>query len=264
MNRTFAITAGAFVAGITFTSPVEAAVLNGGFENDLNDWQTIGEVEVVTSEFGSGTVEGDAQVLLSTAFNEVLDFGENGEEIIGGEAVPASRLSEFLGSLPSLVTGQPIEGSAIKTTFTPEIGDRLNFSWNFLTDEAVRVPGYLFNDYAFAILQSELGTETFLLSDTTSNLFSPPSQSETAFYSETGFESFSVPIQTGITYTLALGVVDIGPSGQGNRGQLISGLLVDNVQVVPETTPILGILFFGALGTALKLKRSQKKTELLS
>lgn len=251
-------TAAAFLAGLVPTT-AKAAILNGGFEDGFTAWDTIGDYRV-DSTFGSGPVEGTSQVLLTTSSNEFPS----------GEAAPVSfipgvnslegflGLSTFLGdkSLDSLATAQPIEGSAIKQTFTASAGQKLSFSWNFLTDESVEqvarndftYPN--FNDFAFVTIQSDSSKELKSLADTTSKF----GDFSTLFFNETGFRTFSYTIPTTGNYTLGIGVVDVGERTR------ISGLLVDQAVVVPETTPIMSLLFLGSLGAFSLIKRSQRRS----
>lgn len=261
----------AVLAGLVFPATAEAAILNGGFEDDLTGWEAIGDYKVETSTFGSGTVEGTSQVFLSTASNEVIDIDNNGNEIVGGDAAPVTfisgldslnlegflNLSTFLGdeSLANLATAEPIEGSAIKQTFTAAAGETLSFSWNFLTNEstgqaAVNDFTYPdFNDFVFATIQSASESKVFSIADTISNF----SNSSTSFDNETGFNTFSYTIPTTGSYTLGIGVVDVGEPTR------VSGLLVDKVEAVPETSSTtisaLGMLLLGAWWRVSVLRR---------
>lgn len=250
----------AVLAGLAFPTATEAAILNGGFESGFTGWNTIGDYRVETSTFGSSPVEGTSQAFLSTA---------SGNEFPSGNAVPVSfisglpsleaflGLSTFLGdnSLDSLATAETIEGSAIQQSFTALAGQTLSFSWNFLTDESVEQAALDdftypdFNDFAFATIQSESVSEVLRLADTRSTF----SDSSTPFFNETGFRTFSYTIPTTGNYTLGIGVVDVGERTR------ISGLLVDRAAVVPETTPIVGLLFLGSLGIVSVIRRSQKR-----
>ena len=259
----------AVLAGLALPTAAEAATINGGFEDGFTGWETIGDYRVETSAFGSGPVEGNSQAFLSTAYNEVVDINQPAQ----GNAVPATfvsgyeSLEGFLGvstffgdrSLDSVATAEPIEGSAIKQTFTASAGDTLSFSWNFLTDESVGQAAINdstypdFNDFAFATIQSGSGSEIFSLADTISTSFR---NSSTPFFEETGSRNFSYTIPTTGTYTLGIGVVDVGEPTR------ISGLLVDNVQAVPEADSTLGtltVVFLGACWRISALKRKQKK-----
>jgi hypothetical protein len=274
MKSTIGFTTLAIIASLAFSDIAKAATLNGGFEEGFTGWETIGNYQIETSSFGSGPVQGSSQAFLSTAFNEVVGLDAKGNEVTGGNAVPISfisgypNLEEFLGistffgdtSLSDVATAEPIEGSAIRQTFTAVAGQTLSFSWNFLTNESVgqaAVDDFTypdFNDFAFALLQSGSSSQLISLADTISNF----SNSSTVFDNETGFQSFSYTIPTTGTYNLAIGVVDVGEPTR------ISGLLVDNAQVVPEGSSVLGIVCFGVGGTGLMLKRRKKKTRLIS
>jgi hypothetical protein len=253
------------LASLVAPIAAEAAIVNGSFENGFENWETIGDFSVETSDFGTKPGEGNFQAFLSTAFDEVIDIDENGKEIRGGNAAPVAfisgvaenslegflGISEFFGE-DDLAEG--VEGSAIKQTFSAKGGDTLSFSWNFLTDEYV---GYEsepeFNDFAFATLSNGSENLFFRLTDTSSE-FLPGS--ETVFFEETGYKTFSYKIPTSGEYTLGLGVVDVGDE------TIISGLLVDNVQTakaIPEASSTIGLLFFGTVGVVSVLKRSQRR-----
>jgi hypothetical protein len=201
-----------------------AAILNGGFETgDFTNWETIGQTFIETAEYGSGSTEGTQQALLDT-------FSEQSVDIV--------QLADFLnievGSLSAL--GEVYEGSAIKTSFTVEAGDVLSFG--------VQAP--LFNDFAFVSLSPTVERK---LADTFST-FPTPLQDRTVFYDQTGFQAYSYTFQAAGTYTLGIGVADVGD------GAVDSGLLVDNVLLsssstptpVPEPASVLGVLAFGAFG----------------
>lgn len=269
-------TAVAVLASLTIPTAAKAAILNGGFEDGLTGWEAIGDYRVETSVFGTEPVEGSSQAFLSTAFNEVVGLDERGTEILGGNAVPTTFISgfaeaeslegffgtsAFLGdeSFDRLATATPIEGSALKQTFTAAAGETISFSWNLLTNESsdrAAVNDYTypdFNDFAFASIQSDSGSQWFSLADTIAG-FNP---SSTSFDSETGFRTFSYTIPAAGNYSLGIGVVDVGDPTR------ISALLVDNVEAVPEansTVGTLGLLFLGAGWIVTAQKRKQQKS----
>lgn len=209
-----------------------ASIVNGGFETgDFGGWETLGDTSIETSAFGSGPKEGDFQALLRTS--SINDF----------------ELEDFLGlpsgSLDALGNGNATEGSAIKQTFTAKAGQVVKFHWNFLTDELDFDDDPLsFNDFAFVSLTSlnELG-------DTSLSFMN----SLTPFSDETGFEEFSYVIPTTGTYSLGIGVTDVG-----NR-IFESGLLVDKVAVTPEPASVLGLLAVSVLGAGSAFKRKQQR-----
>lgn len=280
MKNAVGFTAVAVFAGLALPTVAEAAIINGGFEDGLTGWEGIGDSRAETSNFGSKPVEGTAQAFLSTAFNEVVDVNENGKEVVGGNAACVSfisnicensleqffNVSTFQGDsfLDSIATAEPIEGSAIKQTFTAQAGQTLSFSWNFLTNESVEQAALNdstypdFNDSAFVSIQSASGSEFLSLADTTSNF---SNSSTSSFDNDTGFSTFSYTIPTTGNYTLGIGIVDVGEPTR------ISGLLVDNIVVVPEgdsTLGTLGMLFLGAWWTVAERKRKQKKSNFVS
>jgi hypothetical protein len=260
MKRVFS-TAIAVVAGLALPTTAQAAIINGGFENGFDSWQRLGDYRLETSAFGSGTVEGNVQAFLSTAFKEVVGVDGNGKEIQGGNAAPATyitgiaenSLEGFLGTSQFFgdnFLAEAIEGSAIKQTFTARAGQTLSFAWNFLTDESVGSSANSeFNDFAFATLNNNSENSFFRLADTTTNFSA--NGSKTTLFEETGFKTFSYTLPTDGEYTLGFGFVDVG------EPTVISGLLVDKVQAVPETSSTVGLLFLGTVGAVSVLKRRQ-------
>ena len=202
-----------------------AAFTNGGLEDgDFTGWSTLGETGVETAAFGSGPTEGTFQAFLSTA-GPVED-----PAYPVGNAVPAADLETFLGllsgSLDDISTDTVIEGSALKKTFTAKAGDVVSFDWNFLTDENTNLdepdfpPNLGANDLAFVTI-----VPLSLLADT----FWTFSLSPTDFAAETGFDTFSFTIPITATYTLGIGVVDVGDAKTPSR------LLVDNASLAPAS-----------------------------
>lgn len=268
MRSSIGFTTLTIIAGLTFSGTAKATTLNGGFENGFAGWETIGDYRIENSSFGISPVEGNSQAFLSTAFNEVVKVDANGNEVTGGNAVPVAfisgypNLEEFLNvstffgdtSLSDVATAEPIEGSAIRQTFDAVAGQTLSFSWNFLTNESVgqaAIDDFTypdFNDFAFALLQSDSSSQLIKLADTLSNF----SNSSTVLDNETGFQTFSYIIPTTGTYSLAIGVADVGEPTR------ISELLVDNAQVVPEGSSAFGLVGFGVSGIALILKRKKR------
>lgn len=221
-------------------NPSQAAIINGGFETgDFTGWSRIGESFIDTSEFGSGPTERSFDALLLTGAAEDGELG----------SVSDSAIESFLGlasgTLDSLIGADAFEGSAIKQTFTAQAGDILRFDWNFLSTEAApETEG--FNDFAFVAINGIASQ----VADTSSSFFSSSSND---FDEETGFQTFSYTVTSDGTYTLGFGVLDTGDDIMG------SGLLVDDVQLVPEPASVLGLLAFAALaaGSALKSKKQK-------
>jgi hypothetical protein len=137
-------------------------------------------------------------------------------------SVSSGEIEAFLGltsgALSGLGNGDATEGSAIKQTFSGTAGETLTFDWNFFTNEAT--PSF-FNDFSFITLSPSGGTST--LADTNSRF--PLLGSNVSFNSETGFNTFSFILPEDATYTLGLGIVDVGDTVVG------SALLVDNLNL---------------------------------
>lgn len=235
---------------LTLAIPSHAATLNNGsFENNLNHWDSAGDVSLQTSTFGSGVPEGAFQALLTTSSQfdaGSLNFSGNDPTYVGF----AGGLEEFLGLPFGSLDPDPnnlaiaTEGSALKQIFTVRAGDLLTLDWNFLTNDST------YEDYAFIVLNSL--SELANTKDATdfANL-------STGFNKETGFKTFSYTFTTAGAYTLGLGVVDVEDTDS------TSALLVDNVRLtstsakVPEPTSAISLLGLGAFGTNALLRRKQ-------
>ena len=253
------------VASLFDTNPASATIItNGSFENDFTGWETLGSASVRTAGFGSQPTDGSFYAQLDTFLPQEK---ENFLEL-------ANFLELDITALDNLGAGngEVFEGSAIRTTFTAEAGDVLNLDYNFLTDD---FGSDFFNDFAFVGISGQVNG----LADT----FSVLADSMTPFVNETGFSTYSQTIAGSGTYTLTIGVTDVGD------GAFDSGLLIDNVNVVrleptdppsvpeptdpplvpkptdptsvPEPTSVLGLLALGALGVRSQLNKHKKKSE---
>ncbi|MDV3352817.1 filamentous hemagglutinin N-terminal domain-containing protein [Leptothoe sp. LEGE 181152] len=186
------------------------------------NWESIGEVLLETSQFGTGPTPAPSQVL--------LDSGTN--------AVSQAQLETFLGlapgSLDGLGSGDAVNGAGIRATFTAQAGDTVSFDWNFVTDQD---PGLVFDDNDFAVVVLS-GTPT-VLADTgfpdgsSSGLTASPEAFENfgiGFFSfdfGTGTESFSTTVPADGSYTLGIALVNEDSAFDQSL------LLVDNVTPEP-------------------------------
>lgn len=179
------------------TSP--GAVPNGSFETgSLTGWNTIGNTGVQTASYGVTPTQGTYQALLTNGSGSVTD----------------SALESFLGwsagTLDAMGNGNATEGSAMQlSTITVAAGTTLTFDWNFLTNEATPSS---YNDFAFVSINGL--TE---LADTNSNFVLTPGSVK-----QTGYKQFSYTFTAAGTYSIGLGVVDVGDTSVN------SSLLVDN------------------------------------
>ena len=221
-----------------------AGFINGGFETgDFSGWQTLGATSVQTAVFGITPAEGIYQALLE---NHTPGFAGTSSDQI------ESFLGLASGTLSGLGNGDVIQGTAIAQSFTGNAGAVLSFRWNFLTNEDTPSTGN--NDFAF-ISVSPVKTST--LASTLDTFVSSPIPEFTAV---TGYQTFTYTIPTSGTYTLGLGVVDVGDEFTN------SGLLVDNVSLttaVPEPSTLL-LTVIGACGllgyAGLRRRRTDART----
>lgn len=211
------------------SSSTNATLVNGGFESgNFTGWTTLGSTSIETKKNGSNPTQGNSQALLST----------------GGATFDAPIIDKLLAlkdtSLNNFGKGGVTKGSAIQQKFTAKAGDSLSFDWNFLTNEVL--PPVIFSDFSFvSITSSDNSVNSLLeLADVTKATLEFP---QTEFFKETGFRTFSFKLPTTGTYTLGVGVIDVGDSN------IDSGLLVDNFKStsVPEPTNQLSLLGFSTL-----------------
>lgn len=213
------------------TEKVKATVLNSSFETgDFQSWSIGGQVTVEGTEFGITPPDGTYQAVLET-LQDTINFTD-------------SDLETFLGlEAGSLTTLGVTEGSAIKQTITLNAGDKISFSWNFLSDQDPQEADY--NDFSFFVFNglTQIADTEDAIND---NFFTRLSR-------ETGYQTTSITVQTPGTYTLGFGVVDVDRTGNGDTA-VNSALLIDNITVtpVPEPLTLLGVLTVSLFGTWFK------------
>lgn len=197
---------------------------------------TSGDVGIRGSYFTINPTEGTKQMLMTT-INNTSDPGFTNQS--GSNAVSVTTIASFLGVSASTIrdgiaTGQ--EGSAFTINLgTLTAGTVVTLDYDFLTTE---VPPGQHNDFAFWELNSGA---IHVFSDTNSALLHPTTGAGNPFNLETGYQTLSITIPTTGPQTLGLGVMDATTTDNP------SGLLVDNIQIVPEPTTIA----FGIAGASL-------------
>jgi hypothetical protein len=210
------------------SSSTNETLVNGSFETDnFSGWSTLGSSSIETSTFGSIPTDGNSQALLST----------------GGATFDDSITEKFLGleagSLNNLSKGQVNKGSSIQQIFTAKAGDILSLDYNFLSNEVL--PPISFSDLSFVSISSPSGNSISSLLELADASDATSTTSQTDFFEETGFQTFSFKLPTTGTYTLGIGVINVGDN------TLDSGLLIDNVKVISVPEPSFGLLEFAAL-----------------
>lgn len=224
----------------TFTFPsssTKTTLVNGSFETgNFTGWSTLGSTSIETATFGNDPTDGTSQALLST----------------GGATFDDSITEKFLGleagSLNNLGKGQVTKGSSIQQIFTGKAGDILHFDYNFLTNEVL--PPVNFSDLSFVSITSFSDSSISSLLELANVSDVTSTTSLTEFFEETGFQPFSFKLPTTGTYTLGIGVINVGDIA------FDSGLLIDNVKVtsVPEPSfSLLGFSTFALLGLWKKI-----------
>ncbi len=193
-----------------FPADADGDLQNGSFETGtFSSWRTIGDTSIETEEFGVTPTDGSFQALITNGFSD------------SGGSVVDSDLEQFLGITPGLLdnlgNGDVTEGSAIKQTFTANAGDILTFDYNFLTNE--QTPEATFNDFAFFTLTPF----TLELADTNEPIF--VETLATGFNEETGYQTATIGISESGTFTLGVGVVDVGDD------IVDSAIVVDNFSI---------------------------------
>lgn len=248
---------GTCIAAFAFCAfpAVATATTVQGFESGLPPGSTMGDAFIVGTFEGIAPPEGTHQLLLSTINNNTgsdpgtLTFS-------GTNAVDVTPLAAFAANghggvtistlrFDALHTGR--EGSAFQVTLSLQVGDILTFKYDFLTaEDPFASPAN--EDFGFASLVNNglsgaasltnyqiLGHQTTATNNT----------AQSPFFSETGtsgnhFSTYTFSITTAGSYTLTIGVMD----AQSKDG--ISGLLIDNLAIVPEPSA-LGLGFAGAV-----------------
>jgi len=222
-----------------------------GFETgDPNDYTFIGDAgKLGAFQVEATPSEGSNQFLLTT-------IGMSGNEdmhgpVSGSFAVTNTALQTFFNGIG--LSG--FEGSGILIPFTVLAGDTgVSFDYDFLSNEPFSTPQR--NDFAFAAIFNgrSLVPNSFstVANVTTANLAPFGVQNQSPFIFHTGYESkfLSFSLAPG-TYFLGIGVDDAGSFDHA------SGLLIDNVQVVPE--PSVVALTVAGAGMMLAMRRRIKR-----
>lgn len=213
------------------------------FAVDANN--AIGDVGVRGTYQGIVPTAGSNQLLLTTINNA----NSSSDPTTGGapanqsgtNAVTITSVDSFLGVPTGTIrngvgTGSAAgtEGSAFKLTITLGVGDVLSFNYQFLTQEDVFATGY-HRDFAFATLSLGGTLQSYTVLNTADDaLITPPDQTPFPYAADPAVFSFTAT--SAGTYTLGIGVAD------ATTRDIASGLLVDNITVVPEpsTYALLG------------------------
>lgn len=219
-----------------------------GFETGEPAVTSIGDAGKVGTFQGQLAPEGTMQFLLTTIgsmSNEDSLTSQSGVFAVGNAA-----LQTFFGIG---LTGN--EGSGLLIPFTVGVGDTLlTLQYDFLSNEPFQVTPR--NDFAFGAIfnasNALQGSVNEFANASTAAFSLFGSQTPFQFHTGTQTLSFSLASLAPGNYTLGLGVEDRTTADHA------SGLLIDNVQVVPEPSAIA--LTVAGAGLMLGLRRRIKRS----
>lgn len=266
----------ALIATFAASVAAHAQVVNGSFEQSASENSTVipgfasvGNAFLSSTAHFSTPSDGAFQATLATALD-----GQYGEH--AGTGTSAAAAETFLGlnaPLSSLGNGRVSEVSAIRQTLSLNAGDQLLFDFNFLTDEVYKAtnpalstydkrPGADRNDFGFFSYAVGGASSATKLIDTFYGYSSTgPGQSDFVtglsptpdtdpLFSESGYLLFTFTAPTTGSYTLRFGVAN-GETGTEGTSSTPSGLLVDNLRIVPVPEPTsMAALGLGLLAAA--------------
>lgn len=221
-----------------------------GFETGEPAVTAIGDAGEVGALQGQAVPEGSVQFLLTTIgsmSNEDMIPSQSGVFAVGNVT-----LQNFFGLS---IAGN--EGSGVLIPFTIGVGDTLlTLQYDLLSNEVFQTP--VRDDFAFAAIFNSGGGLQGSVNNFASVL-NPPNDfalfgGQTPFQFHTGYNELSMSLASLApgNYTLGIGLADRTTADHA------SGLLIDNVSVVPEPS-VIALVVAGAglmLGVRRRIKRS--------
>lgn len=219
-------------AAITINNP-------DGFESGLGNWETAGDVSIVSSG-------GNSYAMLTTAYASMQDdapLASGALNLSGVSPLSAGGdLEDFVGAsvgdLDPDMIDQTMEGSAISTTLNVAAGDILRFDWNLLTRD---VSGL---DYGFISINGSI--VVLGLSGNASN----PSSGN--YLMETGFSSGEYVFNDAGEMKISFGVVDVGDYSA------TTSLMLDNVSLQTAIPEPSSACLLGVFGVAMAFSRKRR------
>lgn len=187
--------------------------------------------------------------------------------VSGSNPISITELESFLKATPGSLSPTnslfgAIEGSLISQKFSANSDDILSFNWSFLTNDSAAeiLPGFLDADYAFVALAGPDSLQLNVLSTSGSTLLIPSSDPSNRFEKSTSLSNYSLRLPSTNSYTLSLGIVDVG--GSANTSALrIDDVKLERTEPVPEPLTVGGTIAAGVLGFLMKRRITIIKTK---
>lgn len=221
------------------------AFTNGDFSAGLTGWDVLGDVAVnfgsVVMTNASATYEDDFPQAAGT-----YNISGNEPGLAGGDVEAFAGLSvgdldiDFNNNSTIDIEEYATEGSVLKQTISVSASDMLSFKWNFYTNEGPNA------DFAFVAIDGVI----VLASTSDAVIPSVP------FDWTTNAHTFSHTFATAGTYTISVGVVDVGDYA------VSSALYVDNFDIAaaPVPEPRDWMLMLAGLGlVGLMVERAKRR-----
>ena len=188
--------------------------------------------------------EGASQYLLTTI--GMMSNEDGLTPLSGNFAVGNAALQTFFHGLS--LTG--FEGSGVLIPFTVSAGEtQLTLQYHFLSNEPFQsMPR---SDFAFsAIFDSANAIQSASAFATATGMALDPFDSETPFQFHSGLNTLTLPVANLApgNYTLGIGVEDASTADHA------SGVLIDNIQLVPEPTAVALVVVGAGLLAAVRRK----------
>jgi hypothetical protein len=246
---------GAIVLALALAHQSRATLVQGFEGNPTID--STGDASIKSTYQGVAAPQGSNQFLITTINEAGADGSDGYSHQSSSDAVINSALQTFAG-----LSLSGTEGSAFKLSITVPVGlDTISFQYDFLTNELPSGGGVIqHKDFAFyalfngaTLVSSSLSLATpdsINFNDAARQLATGPVATN-PFSFDSGYATFNKSGLAPGSYTLVLGVED------KTNSDTPSGLLVDNVSVVPEPTAL--VLAIAGAGLLVGVKRIRRR-----
>ena len=235
----------------------------------------MGDAFLSTTARFSTPAAGTYQATLATATD-----GQLGEH--AGNGVAAATAETFLGvtsgSLSNVGNGRASQVSAVRQTIPLNVGDKLLFDYDFLTDEVYKAtdpslsvfdtrPDANRNDFGFLsyavggtssvtkLIDTFYGYSSTGPGQSQFNTGLKPTPDTDPLFSESGYLLYTFTAPVSGSYAFGFGVAN-GETGQAGTSGSPSGLLVDNLRIVPAVPEPASMAALGLLVVVRWRKRA--------